>query len=104
MASEITSTRNTSLLKLIDEVAGHIGDLARWPDSQATRETADNSIKLLRKAFAEAGYPHAFLYMAMVQIAGGAYSEAALRADDSKVNMQAMKQAWIKIADLLCKG
>jgi hypothetical protein len=58
------------------------------PDSEATRTTADNSIKLLRKAFADSGYPHAFLYMSMLQIAADVYSENVRR---SEIKPQALK-------------
>lgn len=100
MASEITSVRNVKLAGLIAEVGGDIADLVAWPDSEATKLTADNSIKLLRKAFKEAGYPHNFLYMAMLQIAADAYSETVNR---DNIRVQSLKAAWIKIADLLQK-
>ena len=96
--AEITSQRNVTLMDLVSQVGSDIGALVRWPDSEATRTTADNSINLLRKAFRESGYPHAFLYMAMLQIAADAYSESV---HDCK--SQSLKQAWIKIADLLGK-
>ena len=85
---------------MISDVGSKVSDLARWPDSEATKATDDNSIKLLRKAFAESGYPHAFLYMGMLQIAADVYSENVYR---SEIKPQALKQAWIKIADLLCR-
>ena len=62
------------------------------------KTTADNSIQLLRKTFVESGYPHGFLYMAMIQIAGDAYME-----NRDGVTPQSLKQAWIKIGDLLCQ-
>jgi hypothetical protein len=55
MATEISSSRNVNLMQMISDVGGNVADLARWPDSEATKATADNSIKLLRKAFAESG-------------------------------------------------
>ena len=100
MATEISSSRNVTLMQMISDVGSKVADLARWPDSEATRTTADNSIKLLRKVFAESGYPHAFLYMGMLQIAADVYSENVYRSD---MKPQALKQAWIKIADLLYK-
>ena len=96
MATEVNSTRNVTLLQMIASVGADISDLARWPDSEATKTTADNSIKVLRKAFQESGYPHAFLYMAMIQIAGDAYME-----NRQGTTPQSLKQAWIKIGDLL---
>ena len=109
LATEISSHRNVTLMSLIGEVGGHVADLVRWPDSQATKTTLDNSMTLLRKAFKENGYPHAFTYMAMLQIASDAYSHCAgdvacaRETVNGDVRPQALKQAWIKIGDLLYK-
>jgi hypothetical protein len=100
MAAEITSQRNTTLMRTISDVAGDIADLAAWPNSDATKVTASNSIKLLREELRGMGYPHGILYMAMVQIASSAYLETCNR---EHVTAQSLKQAWIKIGDILSK-
>jgi hypothetical protein len=52
------------------------------------------------KAESKPKAPHAFLYIGMLQIAADVYSENVYR---SEIKPQALKQAWIKIADLLCR-
>ena len=96
--AEIVSQRNVTVMNMISEVGGDLADLVRWPDSDATKTTADNSIKLLKKALKDAGYPHHFTYMAMVQIAFMAYSDAL---NHKNVSTQSLRQAWIKAADIL---
>jgi enhancing lycopene biosynthesis protein 2 len=91
------SARNTKLMELINDVAGDMADLAKWPDSEATKTTADNKIKLLKKAFHESGYPNGFIYLSMIQIAANAYGEAISR----DIKPSGLKIAWLKIGELL---
>ena len=93
---EITH-RNVSLIRLIDEISSKLADLAVWPESNITREGVDSDIKLLRKAFREDGYPQAFLYMAMCQIAHDVYSSTVNR----NVKKTGLQASWMKISELL---
>jgi hypothetical protein len=74
-----------------------MGDVAKWPTSDASVTSANNIIKLLRKTFKEDSYPRAFLYMAMMQIAHGMFMDLAHR----DLTNAGLKKAWIKIGDLL---
>ena len=96
--AEIITARNVTIMKLISDVGGDLADLARWPDSDATKTTVDNSIKMLKKALKDSGYPHGFTYMAMLQIAFMAYSDTM---DREHMSTQSLKQAWVKAADIL---
>jgi len=91
------SHRNTTMTKLIYEVADRLGDFAKWPESESTREAANTSIKMLRKAFKEDSYPRTFLYLAMCNIAHNLHNDVALR----DVKNADLKAAWNKIGDLL---
>lgn len=82
---------------LIGETGSQLGDLARWPDSEATREGATNTIKLLRKSFKEDSYPRIFLYLTMCHIAHDLYGSA----DNRDVKNAGLKAAWLKLAELL---
>jgi hypothetical protein len=99
--AEVTSQRNLELFKKIEEVASDLASLIRWPESEATKMTADNAIKELRKQFKESAYPHAVTYMAMTHIAQVAYGDVVGNRGP-EIKMQAIKTAWIKIGDLLC--
>jgi hypothetical protein len=94
------SQRNTTLTRLIDELGSALGDLAKWQDrSDSTRERADNTIKLLRKAFKEESYPRFFLWMAMCHIAHAIQSETVNR----NVSDEGLREAWMKIGELIGK-
>jgi len=96
--AEVTSSRNVTIVKLIDSTGNRLADLARWPDSEATQLAADNAIKLLKKALKESAYPHSFTYMAMVQVAFTLYTDTVNR---EHVTTENLKRAWIKVADIL---
>jgi hypothetical protein len=89
--------RDAELSRLVSDVAGALTDLVAWPTSEAAKLTADNEMKLLKKAFREAGYPHSFQFFATMQIASLVYSEATTR----KAKMEAMKDVWVKLGELI---
>ena len=91
------TVRNKKLADLIVEAGSVMGDLARWPDSEATKKTAENNIKILRKTFKEDSYPRAFLYLAMLQIAHDIFADTVNR----EVKVVGLKNAWMQLADLL---
>jgi hypothetical protein len=91
------SERNTTLTKLIDDLSMRMGDLVKWPESQATREGVDTTMKALRKAFKADSYPRVFLYFIMLEIAHAMYFETANR----DIKFADLKAAWIRLAELL---
>ncbi len=92
------SQRNKDLMTRINECGDDLGDVATWPDSDATNTTVDNQIKALRKLFKENGYPYGMIYLCMVHMASIAYGATTNR---DGVKHQGLKKAWIKLADLL---
>ena len=92
--------RNASLTSLIDMAIHALSNLAKWPDSESTLREAEVVIKALRKSFKEDGYPRAFLYMTMCQIAGAIYAETFNR----EVKDDGLRKAWMKIGELIGKA
>ena len=43
--------RNTTLVKLIDDVANTLDEVVAWPESKLAEEAADRAIALLRKGW-----------------------------------------------------
>jgi hypothetical protein len=91
------TSRNLTLAKLVAEAGEKMGNLAKWPESEATKEEADHVVKVLRKTFREDSYPRAFLYLAMCQIAHGMWSDTVNR----DVKAAGLRNAWMKIGELL---
>ena len=92
------SQRTIKLTTLLADAASHLSDLARWPESEATRETCTNTIKTLRKAFKEDSYPRAFLYLSACHLAHEIYGNLDARQGDPKT--AGLKAAWLKLAEL----
>jgi hypothetical protein len=97
MVAPVETYRNLKMVELIDRAGSAMGDLAKWPESEATRESADNLIKMLRKTFKEDSYPRGFLFMAMCQIAHDLYSNTLNR----DIKQSGLRNAWMKIGELL---
>jgi hypothetical protein len=93
----VETYRNMKMVDLINEAGSAMCDLAKWPESEATRESAENLIKILRKTFKEDSYPRGFLFMAMCHIAHDLYSSSVHR----DVKQSGLRNAWMKIGELL---
>ena len=91
------SQRNVTLTRLIDDATNKLDDLAKWPESQATRDAVENAIKILRKTFKEESYPRAFLYLACCHMAHSIWADTYNR----DVKNAGLKAAWMKIGELL---
>ena len=91
------SQRNVTLTRLIDEASNKLSDLAKWPDSEATKTSVDNAIKVLRKSFKEESYPRAFLYLSACHMAHSIWADTVNR----DVKNVGLKAAWMKIGELL---
>jgi hypothetical protein len=82
---------------MIADAASDLASLAKWPDSESTRDDATKTVKALRKAFREDAYPLAFLYLAMCHIAHDMYGNAVDRA----AKPEGLRAAWMKLGELL---
>jgi hypothetical protein len=89
------SERTVKMTTLIIDAGMQLNDLAKWPDSEATRTQAANTIKLLRKAFREDSYPRVFLYMSMCHIANDMYGSAESR----HIKNSGLKAAWLQLGE-----
>jgi len=88
---------NKTVSGLILDAAIETANLAKWPDSPATQDTAKNAIRLLRKTFKADSYPRAFLFLVMLQVAHEIYSDILNR----DIKNPGIKQAWNLIGELL---
>lgn len=93
----MASQRDLNFTKLIDRMASDLGNLVKWPDSEATKKEVELSTKALSKFIKADNYPDVIKYMVAVQIASGLFLEGVNR-DVKFVNY---KLAWNKIAELL---
>ena len=89
--------RSITITKAIEAVAEALGNQAKWPDSETNRELVESALKDLRKTINVDSYPRVFVYLAMLHIASCIHHDIAHR----DVKNSGLKQAWIKIADLL---
>ena len=92
------SERSKAIAELIDQIGQSLGDFAKWPESEMTKEQVNKHIKQFRKVFKDGAYPQVFLFMAILQVAAVMYNGATWR---SKIELAGLKRAWITIGDLL---
>jgi hypothetical protein len=90
------SQRDRAITALINETSSALGNLTRWPDSEATIQEVDLAIKKTRKTISEDSYPDVVLYLIAVQIASNIWYECASR----DVKFQNFRGTWLKLAEL----
>jgi hypothetical protein len=95
--------RNQTLVKLINEAANALIEVAAWPDSQINQETAEQAIKVLKKAWREESYPQALLYFSLMNIAHTVFGETINREGNKNKAGAGLHKAWMMAGELLSR-
>ena len=92
------SERSLNIAKLIHEAGNELADLAKWPESEMTRDEAKKAIKALRKLLHGDSYPQIFIVLSMIHVASSMYDGTTWRKN---ISVPGLKEAWTMIGELL---
>jgi hypothetical protein len=90
------ASKNNKITDAMLSAVSDFSEFARWPQSAIAQKEAEKTLKELRKLFDQENTDALFRYMTMIYIA--TQMNEPWR---DRVLSQGLKQAWIKLAEIL---